>query len=110
MNVIFKTATDENGQCLLMPLEILQKIPYRTRFSEEDLEPTLDELSREDYFNLEKTKYHGESCYIITLREKGYSYFRDKKTARRKLVLRIITTIAIAILSYMVKVILSYIL
>lgn len=109
MNVIYKTAVDEKGQCLLSPLDILQKIPYRLEYSEDDLERVLTELSQENYFHFEKSKYHGELFYIITLKEKGYSYFRDKKTARRKLIVRILTAIALAILSYVIKLILPYI-
>ena len=50
-----------------------------------------------------------ELIYEITLKEKGLSYIRDKKKARRKLYIRIITAILIAILSYVVKLILPYI-
>ena len=109
MNVIYKTAVNKNGQCLLTPLEILEKIPYKLEFKESDLEKVLTDLSLDNYFGVEKAKHHGETIYIITLKENGFSYIRDKKKARRKLVLRIITTIAIAILSYLVKVLLGII-
>lgn len=109
MNVIYKTAVDEKGQCLLSSVDILKKIPYKLEYREDDLETVLNELSLENYFSVEKAKYRGEQIFVITLKEKGYSYFRDKKTARRKLVLRVISAIAIAILSYMIKLLLSYI-
>lgn len=109
MNVIYKTAVNESGQCLLSPVEILAKIPLKLEYREDDLDKVLNELSQENYFTVEKAKYKGEQHYVITLKEKGYSYFREKKTSRRKLMLRILTAICLAILSYIIKLILPYI-
>lgn len=109
LNVVYKTAVNKNGQCLLSPLDILQKIPYKLEFTEQDLEKVLDNLALDNYFSVDKAKHHGEVFYVITLKERGLSYIRDKKKARRKLYIRLITTILIAILSYVVKLILPYI-
>ncbi len=109
LNVVYKTAVNKNGQCLLSPIEILEKIPYKLEFTEKDLDKVLNDLALDNYFNVEKAKHHGELYYVITLREKGLSYIRDKKKARRKLYIRILTGILLAIMSYVIKLILPYI-
>lgn len=103
MNVIYKTAMNKNGQCLLTSLEILKKIPYKLEFTENDIDITLNNLALDNYFSVEKAKRRGEVVYVIALKENGFSYIRDKKTARRKLYIRIITGILLAILSVVVK-------
>ncbi|HHT83922.1 MAG TPA: hypothetical protein GXZ92_05670 [Clostridiales bacterium] len=109
LNVVYRTAVNKNGQCLLTPLDILEKISYKLEFTENDLERVLNDLSLDNYFSVDKAKRRNELIYVITLKEKGLSYIRDKKKARRKLYIRIITAILIAILSYVVKLILPYI-
>lgn len=109
LNVIYRTAVNKNGQCLLTPLEILERIPYKLEFTEDDLEKALNDLVLDDYFSVDKAKRHGELVYVIALQDKGLSYIRDKKKARRKLYIRIITGILLAIMSYVIKLILPYI-
>ncbi|MDD4316261.1 MAG: hypothetical protein PHC84_03770 [Clostridia bacterium] len=109
LNVVYKTAVNKNGQCLLSPIDILEKIPYKLEFTETDLDKVLNDLSLDNYFNVEKAKHRGELFYVITLREKGLSYIRDKKKARRKLYIRILTGILLAIMSYVIKLILPFI-
>src|SRR5690554_723627 len=103
LNIVYKTAVNKNGQCLLTPLDILQKISYNLEFTEQDLEKSLNDLALDDYFSLDKAKRRNEIVYVISLKEKGLSYIRDKKKARKKLYIRIITAILIAIMSFIIK-------
>ncbi|HHU43879.1 MAG: hypothetical protein QM214_03825 [Bacillota bacterium] len=103
LNIVYKTAVNKNGQCLLTPLDILQKIPYKLEFTENDLDKVLNDLALDDYFTVDKAKHHGEIVYVLALKEKGLSYIRDKKKARKKLYIRIITAILIAIMSFIIK-------
>ncbi len=109
LDVIYKTAVNKNGQCLLTPLEILERIPYKLEFTENDLEKIMNDLALDDYFTVDKAKRRGNLIYVIALQDKGLSYIRDKKKARRKLYVRIITGILLAIMSYIIKLILPYI-
>jgi len=84
LNIVYKTAVNKNGQCLLTPLDILQKIPYKLEFTENDLDKVLNDLALDDYFTVDKAKHHGEIVYVLALKEKGLSYIRDKKKARKK--------------------------
>ncbi|HKL74305.1 MAG TPA: hypothetical protein VJ903_05370 [Clostridia bacterium] len=109
MDVVYKQASRSiNGQCLISPYEMLKRIPYRVDFRETDLEETLNQLVLDNYFEYEKAKKStGDILYIITLKENGISYQRDKMVSRRKLIFRIITTVIIAALSFSIKYILS---
>lgn len=109
MNIIYRHASrSPNGQCLLSPMDILSQIPYRVEFKELDLEEVLNQLVLDNYFEYKHAKTpNGEVKYIITLKENGISYLRDKKVSQRKLAIRIITAIAIAALSFSFKAILD---
>ena len=93
MNIIYRHASrSPNGQCLLSPMDILSQIPYRVEFKESDLEEVLNQLVLDNYFEYKHAKTpNGEVKYIITLKENGISYLRDKKVSQRKLAIRIIT-------------------
>lgn len=105
MDVVYNYASHSvNGQCLVSSMDMLSKIPYKIDFREDDLEQTLNQLVLDDYFNYEKAKKNnGDIMYIITLRDNGISYQRDKAVSRRKLIFRIITTIIFASLSFSLK-------
>lgn len=109
MNIIYHRASrSPNGQCLVAPLELLTKIPYRISFKENELDEILNQLVLDNYFTCERAKKpNGDTMYIITLRENGISYLRDKKVAQRKLVFRIIVTALIAAFSFSIKYILQ---
>lgn len=111
MNIIYTQAShSQNGQCLVSPLELLTKIPYDVDFKETELEETLNQLVLDNYFECSRAKTpSGDIMYCITLKENGISFQRDKRVSRRKLILRIITTILIAALSFSLKEILSLI-
>ena len=111
MNVIYKKASrSQNGQCLVTPLELLSKIPYGVDFKESDLEETLNQLTLDNYFECDRAHTSGgELIYCLTLKENGISYLRDRKVSRRKLLIRIITAILIAILGFVIKAILDVI-
>lgn len=109
MNIIYRQASrSHNGQCLISPLDLLSKIPYRVDFKETDLEETLNQLVLDNYFECDRAKTpSGDVMYCITLKENGISFLRDKRVSQRKLAFRIITAIAIAVLSFSLKAILD---
>ena len=109
MNVVYEAASGTaGGQCLISPVELLSRIPYKVDFREGDLEETLNKLMLDNYFVYEKAKkLNGDLMYVITLKDNGISYLRDKEVSRRKLAIRIALTIAIAALSFSIKYILQ---
>lgn len=107
MDVIYNAASTKTGQCLITPFEVLSRIPYRVNFREDELEKVMEGLSIDGYFEYEAASKKGETVYLISLKEKGLAYEREKKAARKKIYIRIGTTIAFALLGYLIKVIIS---
>ncbi len=109
MNIIYhKASRSQNGQCLVSPLDLLARIPYRISFKESELDEILNQLVLDNYFTCERAKKpNGDSMYIITLKENGISYLRDKRVAQRKFVFRLIIAAAIATFSFSIKYILQ---
>lgn len=109
MDVVYEVASvSAGGQCLVSPIELLEKIPYKVDFRESDLEETMNKLMLDNYFAYEKARtISGDLRYVITLKDNGISYLRDKEVSRRKIALRIVLTIAIAALSFSIKYILE---
>ncbi len=109
MDIIYKQASRSgNGQCLLAPIDLLNKIPYRVDFKESDLDETLNQLVLDSYFDCERAKTpSGDVMYCLTLKDNGISYLRDKKVRKRKLIFRIAMAIVIAIISFSMRSILK---
>lgn len=108
MNALYRLCRAE-GQGIFSTVEILKAIPYGVDFRESDLDPTMEALSLDGYFSYEPATRKGEDVYCIVLREKGVGYERAKKKTRGKIALRIAITVALAVLSYFVKVIVDLI-
>ena len=105
MNIIYGQASrSPNGQCLLTPLDLLTKIPYRVEFKENEIDEIMNQLVLDNYFSYERAmRKNGDVNYIITLKENGVSFMRDKQVAQRKLIFRVIVTVIFAILSVSMK-------
>ncbi len=112
MDIVYELASGSaNGQYLVTPQELLERISFKVDFRESDLETNLNRLMLDNYCGFEKAKKsNGDAMYLITLKDNGVSYLRDKQVARRKMVTRIIITILIAALSFSIKSILQAIL
>ncbi len=106
METIFKLAS-KTGQCIVSAIEILEKIPYKYDFRKEDLDKTLDALRLEGYFEYDIAHRKDETVYVIVLKDLGKAYERDKKTARKKLYIRLGVAVLVAIVGYLVKVIID---
>lgn len=106
MNAVYSLAKG-TGSCLATRVELLKLIPYKYDFRESDVEPTLNALKIEGYFDYEKADRKGELVYCIALMAKGLSYERDKLTARRKLLIKLSIVVASAILGWAIKEIIS---
>lgn len=103
MDVIYASASNKTGQCILSPVEILGKVPLDVEIREDDLEPLFYNLSIEGYFDYEKADFKGDAMYLFTLKDKGLSYDRDKRNKRRSLIIKIVSTIAFALLGVLVR-------
>lgn len=103
MDVIVKSKMNKKGQVLMTPLQMLEKIPYSIEFREDELEPVLTGLVYDNYFTIDTAKRKGDTMYIITLKENGLGYIRQKKVERKKLIIRVAIASAIAIFTFFLR-------
>lgn len=103
MDAIVKSKLNKRGQTMIAPLTLLQHIPYNIDFRAEELEGVLTQLAYDNYFSLETAKRKGELIYIITLKENGLSYIREKRAARKNLIAKLLLAAGVAALSFFVK-------
>ena len=106
MNAVY-SLSKATGSCLATGVELLKLIPYKHDFREADIEPTLRALKIEGYFDYDTADKKGEKVYCVVLKAKGLSYERDKKTARRKLLIKLAVVVASAVLGWAIKEIIS---
>ncbi len=83
MRVIYQKTTNNNGMCLVRPVDIMQGIPYNIEFNREDLEPLLRGLAYDEYFELLETDKKGEYYFCITLLKKGFAFQRTQEMLQR---------------------------
>lgn len=90
MKVIYYKATaNENGACLLLPIDILKGISYKYEFTRDEVEDIIKELALDDYFDYEMADRKGEITYCFTLHQKGQAFYREilyeKRAVYRKI-------------------------
>lgn len=92
--------------CLLSPDDILSMAGVRGAVSYGALDKILEALEYDDYFELILSDRRGEKVYCISLKEKGLSYRRQKVQQKRNLGYRLAVTVALALVSFLVGLIL----
>ena len=75
---------------LATPYEILDMLPARAKFDEEQLERTLRSLELDGYFDWVLSDRKGEKTYVVHMRPAGLAYRREDVRRRRDLVLRLL--------------------
>lgn len=99
MHVILSMTESSDGVCLLRPLDILKALPYDLDYTPEELEPMLKGLELDDYFDFIVSDKKGEPVYVITMHRKGLAFARVERAWRKSLVNKVVITVAFAILS-----------
>ncbi len=95
----------EKKSFLISPIDI--KTISKTPLSEKEVDKILTDLKMDGYFDFIYSDRHGEIVYCVTLLERGKGYERDKMVRRRSLVYRLFLTVAFAIISFIVGLILK---
>lgn len=102
---IFKAIYDLSAgksTCLISPTEILQKIPYNLDITKRDFEDILKTLEYDGYLELIISDNKGEKIYCVTLTAKGLGYNRELVHYKRMIYFKIIFTLSLALLSFIV--------
>lgn len=100
------------GQCkerkavLIAPIDLI-KICGADELTLTKLEKIVNDLAMDGYFDLIYSDRHGETVYCVTLTEKGKGYLRNQKVVRRNLLFRLMVTVALAVVSFIIGLILK---
>ena len=105
MNALFLEC--ENKKTILItPLDLV-RITGEKGLTESKVEKIVVDLSADGYLDLIYSDRHGEKVYCITLTEKGKGFLRGKKVMKRNLLFRLVVTIFLALVSFLVGLILK---
>ena len=106
MGAVYSLCRDK-GVCLISPAEILALLSPRRKYTEEDLENTLNELALDNYFELLSSERKGEKMYVISLKTNGYAFKRSFAQMRRDAALKIFWAVTSAVVAFLVGLILK---
>ncbi len=105
MNAVY-TLSGGRDRFLATPDEVRALLP--PKFSDESaLERCLSALELDGYFTLVSSERKGEKTYVVHMSAKGSSFRRESARRRRALVMRIAATVALAVLSALLGVVLK---
>ena len=79
MREIYKRTTNNNGKCLVRPVDLMASIPYTVELTLDELPPILQNLAYDEYFDLVETEKKGEYYFCITLLHKGFAFQRAEE-------------------------------
>lgn len=105
MRAVFDLAGGRE-QILVSPFEIIAMLPPKTNYGEEKLLSVLRALELDGYFELIQTDRKGERMYVIRMKEEGLAYGRTDVQRRRKLMFKLAVTVACAVLTFVIGMIL----
>lgn len=102
MRVIYRSADQQSGACLLTPNEIFCEIPLDLDFEEQELDVALRNLEIDDYFDLTRSDKKGELVYCINMHKKGLQFARVERAFKSNVLFRILLAAATGLTSAMV--------
>ena len=105
MEFLFKRGLNKKS-VLIAPQEIINSAMPKYELTEADVDSILNNLVLENYIDLVNSTSKGKLIYCIALKEKGESFARDKQNVKKGTAKKIATTIALAVLSFVVGMIL----
>lgn len=109
MREIYKRTTNNNGMCVIRPVEIMQGIPYNIDIVQDDLAPIMQGLAYDEYFEYTETTVDGEYCFNITLLKKGFAFQRSEEIRLRNRKNSILAKVGITLLGVVLAWVLKYI-
>lgn len=81
---------DGTDSCLISAGDILSVMPDGGKFTAEGLDQILFGLHCDGYFDIISSERKGEKMYVITLKESGYAFRRNRTQRRRDVTFRLI--------------------
>ena len=103
MRAVYELCRDREN-CLVSPYELLCVLPYKRKYTIEQLEKLLSVLEKDDYFDIIHTERKGEPVYVITMHFKGNAYERTMQQRRREVLFRILIAVGSAVATGIVSI------
>lgn len=101
MGAVFRLSGGKE-RFLVSLYEIIAILPPRASYDEERVERTLRALELDGYFELIESDRKGERVFVVHMKEAGLCYRRNDSLLRRRLVFKLIITLACGVLSALV--------
>lgn len=105
MNALF-ISCEKKKTILISPLDLM-RITGEKSLTESSVDKIINDLASDGYLDLIYSDRHGETVYCVTLTEKGKGYLRGRKVMKRNLLFRLGVTVALAIVSFVIGLILK---
>jgi len=87
------------GSCLLSPSDLIIAGLPDFILTQDDIKKVLDSLELDGYIEVVLSDKNGETIYCISLKSKGEAFKRQKQISRKTMRNRILITVALALLS-----------
>ena len=104
MGAVFRLSGGKE-RFLVSLYEIIAILPPRASYGEEQVERTLRALELDGYFELIESDRKGERVFVVHMKEAGLSYRRNDSLMRRRLVFKLLVTLACGVLSALVGIV-----
>ncbi|MCQ2399165.1 MAG: hypothetical protein MJ072_01510, partial [Clostridia bacterium] len=76
------------------------------KLSEEEISKIVDDLGYDGYLGVIYSDRKGEKVFCLSLTAKGLRYERERKNAKKSLLIKLMTTVCFALLSFIIGIIL----
>ncbi len=104
MRVIYQGAENQNGACLLTPIDIFSQVPLDIDLDESELDVILRNLEIDDYFEITRSDRHNELVYCINMHKKGLQFARVERAFKSNIMFKVLFTIGMALVSAAVSI------
>ena len=104
MGAVFRLSGGKE-RFLVSLYEIIAILPPRASYGEEQVESTLRALELDGYFELIESDRKGERVFVVHMKEAGRCYRRNDSLLRRRLVFKLLVTLACGVLSALVGIV-----
>lgn len=105
MSSIYRLCKEKSSQ-LVEPSELIRFVGDKD-VDKSELEKIITALNQDGYFDLVYSDRHGEKVYCITLTEKGKAFKRDGVRFKRNIIFRVLLSLALAVFSFLVGLVLK---
>ncbi len=105
MRVLLDLCKNSNT-CLTTHEEIISHLKSQDYLTRKEVDDIINNLTLQGYIDNIITDNKGKKCYCLTIKDKGEGFVREEKDKKKVLYQRIGITVALAVLSFVVTVVL----